>query len=221
MNATTLTGGMGMRTSGTFAGAFAQIGSFSNYTGVMRGLSSSTALGTASAYVAVSTYSTSNSTAVLFDNIKIDGVGITYIFRPFTQGTATSTTAIVGIHNGYVISTSGINIGNPNPTAGIYWRYKSGTSTDNWELYADKTLITSISESAANNWCKILIIRTGINTFSSSFTIIGISTTTGSGSVASESALTYNGWIWGNNGSGSAGSKCMDIDYISAEFNSK
>jgi hypothetical protein len=211
MNATTFSGGMGMRIYGAIT--VTQIGSFSGYPGVLRGYSSATTPG--ASYVAISTYTVTNSTAILFDNIKIGGSGITYIFRPFAIGNSNFTTAIIGLHNGFGSS--------PTPTLGIYWKYiSSDTTTSDWKLYSDSIFITSIPGNLTiNKWCKISIIRTGDKDFSSSFTVIGSdNTVTGKGSVDSATAITYNGWIWGNN-STTNGSKCMDVDYISAEFNSR
>jgi hypothetical protein len=209
MYASTIQGSdLGMRINGTFVGTgFQQIGSLSGYTGIERGGSNSGA----ATSVSVSTYSTTNSTTFLFNNLTINGQGLTFIFRPFALGDATSASAMIGISD--TIGTSF------SPTSGVYWRYTSATNV--WGLFADNgAVITIVAGSQANVWCEINIIRTGANSFSSTFTIIGGASTTGTGSVASSSTNLNLGWYWGNNGTGALGAKYMDIDYISAEFNS-
>jgi hypothetical protein len=164
----------------------------------------------------MSTYSTvgNGPNVIRFENIAIGGAGLTYIFRPFALGDANQVTCIIGLSNDFT------NAANPVPTAGVYWRYTASTGV--WGLFSDNgAVITSVAGSQANVWCKINIIRTGTLSFSSTFTIIGGASTTGTGSVASATATTYNGWIWGNNGVGGVlASKYMDIDYCSAEWNS-
>lgn len=160
--------------------------------------------------VASITAAAAGGTYFLFDNILTGGKVITYIFRPFGLGDALSATAYVGLSNDFSLAA---------PTLGIIWRYT--TATNVWGLFADNgAVITSVAGSQANVWCKVTISRTGALTFSSSFTIIGGATTTGTGSVASSTALTGLGFYWGNNGTGALGSKYMDIDFIEAEWNS-
>jgi len=200
---------LGMRINGSFIGTgFTQIGSLSGYTGIERG-GSNTLAATA---VSVSSYSTTNSTTFLFNNLAIGGQGLTFIFRPFALGDTSSASAVIGIAD-----TIGTGY---TPGSGVYWRYTNVTNV--WGLFADNggAVIASVAGSQANVWSKINIIRTGALTFSSTWTIIGGASTTGTGSVASSSTNLYLGWYWGNNGTGVLGAKYMDIDYISAEWNS-
>jgi hypothetical protein len=199
-------GNLGMRVNGSFAGSgMLQIGSISGHTGIVRGGN----IANASVFVSVSTYSSSNMLYILFDNILIGGQGLTFVFRPFFNGEITNADAIVGLWNATNFTSS---------SAGIYWKYV-GTS-NSWILYIDRNPTSTIVEGSQSNvWCKINIIRTGNLSFSSTFSIIGGSSVTGTGQVASATANTYIGWLWGNNKTNST-SKYMDIDYLSAEWNS-
>ena len=165
-------------------------------------------------------YASESSRAIIyFDNFLLStasGTGLTFIFRPFSTGAAgTNCYVVIGLANLWTSSAAGV----PNCTLGVWWRYTS--STGNWTLIADNgAAIATVAGSQANVWCKINILRTGTTSFTSTFTIIGGATTTGSGSVASATNATYIGLIVGNDNTGVGAAKYLDLDYIGAEFNS-
>jgi hypothetical protein len=196
---------LGLRASGTFTGSgLQQIGSISGYTGVIRGGTQALAQ-----TVSVSSYSSFSPTYYLFNNIATNGT-LTFIFRPFFDfGTANAICAI-GICNATTSPATA--------TVGVYWSYDPTALT--WRLYNDAVATgTVVLGTQANVWSKITITRTGSLTWSSTWTVIGGATTTGTGTLASSTTNTYIGWWWGNNSSAGV-SKFMDIDYCSATWNS-
>ena len=200
-----------------------------NHTGVVRGENNMIGFSTLSTFGGNST----NATKINVENIRIGGQGLTYIFRPFSNGVIEHTIAIVGIHNKFDLSK--INTTpptEPSPTVGVYWKYIHGSKC--WILYNNALEQSSIKTktSTQNKWCKISILRTDTNTFSSTFTIVDntnavIEEITGPAYVININGVfggynssndTYIGWIWGNTVNTST--RTMDIDYVSAEFNS-
>jgi hypothetical protein len=206
-SSTSFNGPFGLRGQGSFLGTGAtQLGSFAtpSYVGVVQWACSAN----------INNYASESSTSsILFDNLLLStsgGSGITFIFRPFSLSTSVASDMVIGLGNIWT-STAGV----PGITLGIWWRYTGATG--NWTLIADNgAAIATVVGSQANTWCEINILRTGVTSFTSTFTIIGGATTTGSGSVASSTAITYIGLLVQTT---ATVAKYIDLDYISAEFN--
>ena len=150
----------------------------------------------------------------IFRNFFSNSLGFTMIFRPWSAGTAVSTTLYCGFSNDFSAGS---------PTNQLAWQYSTNQAPTNvWNFRQDGATVNTATGLAqgVNDWFKITLVRTSNLTYTTTIQDITAGSTiySYSGTVAASNLILYMGGFVSC--TAGATSKYLDIDYISCEFNS-